>query len=155
MPQTNSPALPFVAPSAPPPAAPPLPTMSSNGPPPPPPLPPVSSNGPPAPPPPPPSFGAPQANGATPSLPQGDAGRDALMASIRGAGIGKLKKVDKSQLDRPSVLLMEAKGQAPPAPPSGGAPGQPANLADALSVALNKRKNKVSQSDDEDSDGWD
>lgn len=76
------------------------------------------------------------------------------MASIRGAGIGTLKKVDKSQLDKPSVLLMEAKGQAPPAP-AGGAPGQPANLADALSVALNKRKNKVSQSDDEDSDGWD
>lgn len=33
-----------------------------------------------------------------------------------------------------------------------GAP--PATLADALSVALNKRKGKVAHSDDEDDDEW-
>ena len=94
---------------------------------------------------------------AAPSLPVVDGGRDALLASIRGAGgLRSLKKVDKSQLEKPSPLLMEAKGQAPPpsAGGAGGPPGQPANLADALSAALSKRKNKVAQSDDEDNDDW-
>ena len=88
----------------------------------------------------------------------GDAGRDALLASIRGAGIGGLKKVDKSQLDKPSVLLQEARGEpvsAPPAQsPGGAAPGQPASLADALAAALSSRKAKVANSDDESDGDW-
>ncbi|CUM66707.1 uncharacterized protein PRCAT00004385001 [Priceomyces carsonii] len=122
---------------------------------PPPPPPALSSSGPPPPPPPPPgdlsSTGPPQA------LPAVDQSRDALLASIRGAGgIGSLKKTDKTQLEKSNVLLLEAKGEttsgtAPSAsPPS----GEPASLADALAVALNKRKDKVSKSDDEDEDDW-
>lgn len=116
------------------------------------------------PPPPPPSFlTQPQPQSpAPPSLPHapngaGDGGRDALLASIRGAGIGTLRKVDKTQLDRPSVLLQEAHGQTPqPAPSSGPAPagGAPTSLADALAAALNKRKTKVGSGDFEDGDDW-
>lgn len=86
----------------------------------------------------------------------GDASRDALLASIRGAGVGMLKKTDKSQLEKPSVLLAEARGEPTPAPAggAGGPPGQPATLADALASALNKRKTKVARSDDEDDDEW-
>ncbi|CAK9437547.1 uncharacterized protein LODBEIA_P19250 [Lodderomyces beijingensis] len=140
--------------------------IPNNGPPPPPPAPPMmsSNNGPPAPPPP-PSMGT----GAPPAPPPpampigggfseatGDAGRDALLASIRGAGIGSLKKSDKSQLDKPSVLLQEARGEKSAtdlssANPAGGPPG---SLADALSAALGKRKAKVAHSDDEDDDEW-
>ncbi|SMN19060.1 similar to Saccharomyces cerevisiae YOR181W LAS17 Actin assembly factor, activates the Arp2/3 protein complex that nucleates branched actin filaments [Maudiozyma saulgeensis] len=130
----------------------------------------------PGPPPPPPAFltqpqeGAPPPAPAPPpmgapstSMPEttGDTGRDALLASIRGAGgIGALKKVDKSQLDKPSVLLQEAKGQpvtttsssAPGGPPGGGPGG---SLADALAAALSKRKNKVGNADDDDNaDDW-
>ncbi|WLF78701.1 hypothetical protein PVL30_002443 [Lodderomyces elongisporus] len=150
--------------SAPPP--PPLPqSMSAGGgavpPPPPPPPPPAMSTGsaPPAPPPPPTmsTGAAPMSNGG--SLPEatGDAGRDALLASIRGAGIGALKKTDKSQLDKPSVLLQEARGEPVSTQPTGGASGgggaPPGSLADALSAALSKRKEKVAHSDDED-DEW-
>lgn len=132
--------------------APPAPPPPSLGAPPPPPPPNLGG----APPPPPP---APSLGGAAPApMPAVSSDHDALLASIRGAGgVGGLRKVDKSQLDRPSVLLMEAKGQAPPpsAGGGGGAPGQPASLADALADALNKRKNKVAGSDDEESDdGW-
>lgn len=80
-----------------------------------------------------------------------------MLASIRGAGLGLLKKTDKSQLERPSALLQEAKGEPVAPPPSGGAgalAGQPASLADALASALNKRKGKVSRSDDEDDEDW-
>lgn len=166
------------------PVAPPLPPMGNNNaapvaPPPPqmgmnhnagapvaPPPPPMMNGGgqPPAPPPPPTmAMGggapAPAINEST-----GDAGRDALLASIRGAGgIGALKKVDKSQLDKPSVLLQEARGE-PAAPTMGGAPppggagpsaGGQGSLADALAAALNKRKNRVGAHDDDDAgDDW-
>lgn len=120
--------------------------------PPPPPLPPTqpqASSGAPPPPPPPPDLGsAPSA-----ALPAVDAGRDALLSSIRGAGgIGALKKTDKSQLEKPSALLSEAKGEKPP--PSSGGTGQPESLADALAGALSQRKNKVAASDDEDDEEW-
>jgi hypothetical protein len=86
----------------------------------------------------------------------GDPGRDALLASIRGSGLGALKKTDKSNLERPNVLLQEARGEPvvpPAAAPSGGAAGAPpASLADALAQALNKRKDKVAASDGEDDD---
>lgn len=65
--------------------------------------------------------------------------------------------MDKSQLDKPSVLLQEAKGESPaPSSGAGGGPGgqPPANLADALSAALNKRKGRVAKSDDEDDNDW-
>ncbi|KAH3675760.1 hypothetical protein WICPIJ_009285 [Wickerhamomyces pijperi] len=121
---------------------------------PPPPLPPgfpTSSQAPNAPPAPPAVVSAPVAA----SLPQmGGGGRDDLLASIRNAGgIGSLKKVDKSQLDRPSVILRE--GQQSNNRSSGATsagPGAGGSLADAIQAALNSRKSKVSRSDDE-SDG--
>lgn len=128
------------------------------------------SAAPPPPPPPPPALGNP-----IPTQPQaqtsvasginevtGDAGRDALLASIRGAGgIGALKKVDKSQLDKPSVLLQEARGEPTTntnSTISESAPGAPTggnSLADALASALNQRKNKISaQNDYDNGDDW-
>lgn len=138
------------------PPPPPLPPTSTGAvPPPPPPLPPTSSSGVPPPPPALPPSSADGSNSAAP-LPDMDPSRDALLASIRGAGIGVLKKTDKSQLEKPSVLLQEAKGETPAVPSSGGAPGgapgQPASLADALASALNQRKGKVAASDDDDDD---
>ncbi|KAI5957252.1 hypothetical protein KGF54_000180 [Candida jiufengensis] len=136
-----------------PPAPPSLP-QSMSSPPPPPPMPQMNTNGVPPPPPPLPASSQDSSNGNFTEA-TGDAGRDALLASIRGAGLGSLKKSDKSQLDKPSVLLQEARGEPTQAnsnsspPPAGGPPG---SLADALSAALNKRKAKVSQSDDEDDD---
>lgn len=134
--------------SAPPPP-PPLPPTTTGGAPPPPPLPPTATGGAPPPPPLPPSN-----MGETAPLPSVDPSRDALLASIRGSGLGSLKKTDKSQLEKPSVLLLEAKGESPSVPSSGAAPGngQPASLADALASALNKRKDKVAGSDDDDDD---
>lgn len=88
-------------------------------------------------------------------MPAGDGAHDALLASIRGAGLGALKRTDKTQLEKPSVLLTEARGEpVAPAPSSGGPPGQPESMADALAMALNKRKNKVAASDDEDDEEW-
>lgn len=141
-----------------PPPLPPLQTQQSSAPPP-PPLPNLNQQGSGAPPPPPPPPDLSLAS--APPLPQVDGGRDALLASIRGAGgIGVLKKTDKSQLEKPSVILQEARGE----PSSGGAaaghggapaaPGQPESLADALASALNKRKGKVAASDDEDDEEW-
>jgi len=83
-------------------------------------------------------------------LPQADAGREALLASIRGAGIQSLKKTDKTHLEKPSPLLQKKGGSSAQVPPSAATPGQPGNLADALAAALKVRKDKVSQSDDED-----
>ncbi|CCE63749.1 hypothetical protein TPHA_0F02690 [Tetrapisispora phaffii CBS 4417] len=108
--------------------------------------------------PPPPPMGAPQGSSQLNET-TGDAGRDALLASIRNSGgIGVLKKVDKSQLDKPSVILQEARGDAPPpsANSSNAAPGGgQGSLADALAAALNKRKTKVSNEDNYDNgDDW-
>ncbi|KAL3229595.1 Proline-rich protein LAS17 [Nakaseomyces bracarensis] len=152
--------------AAPPPPPPPpmmtsTPTAGGGAPPPPPPafLSAAAAN--PSQPPPPPAMPA-AGNGSGISESTGDPGRDALLASIRGAGgIGALKKVDKSQLDKPSVLLQEARGEpvASAQPTGGAAPGGPGgpggSLADALAAALNQRKNKVSASDDYDNgDDW-
>ncbi|ODQ83106.1 hypothetical protein BABINDRAFT_159564 [Babjeviella inositovora NRRL Y-12698] len=150
-------------------APPPPPLMNSGAPPPPPPPmntgvpppPPMGGIPPPPPmggiPPPPPMGGMPtaaQTQAAAPPLPQVDGDRNALLASIRGSGLSGLRKIDKSQLDKPSILLQEAKGETPTiaaSAPSGGPP----NLADALSLALNKRKEKLGHSDDEDDgDDW-
>lgn len=133
-----------------------------------------SAAAPPPPPPPPPPAMSTMSSGSTPAPPAppppdmsggsftestGDAGRDALLSSIRGAGIGSLKKTDKSQLEKPSVVLQEARGEPmqtnDTSSVGGNAAGAPpATLADALSVALNKRKGKVAHSDDEDDDEW-
>lgn len=128
------------------------PSMSAAPPPPPPPPPPATllpaqAGGPPPPPPPPLMEG-----GAIPppSESTGDGSRDALLASIRGSGLGMLKKTDKSQLEKPSVLLTEARGEQPQPTSTAANPGQPETLADALASALNKRKGKVADSDDED-----
>ncbi|CAH6721093.1 proline-rich protein Las17p [[Candida] jaroonii] len=140
------PAPPLPSMGSPPPPAPPLPSMGS-----PPPAPPLPSMG--GPPPPPP---LPSGAGETAPLPAPDSSRDALLASIRGAGIGSLKKTDKSNLERPNVILQEAKGEKvdiPSAAPPGN--GAPVNFADAIQNALNQRKAKVSRSDDEDDgDDW-
>lgn len=151
-------------PAIPPPPPPPPASGSAAPPPPPPPPPPTMGGGPPAPPPPPPMGGGPPAppppppmGDSTPAAPLPAVGgsRDALLASIRSAGgVGALKKVDKSQLEKPNVMLQEARGEAPP-PAAGGPPGAPASFADAIQNALNQRKNKVSRSDDEDDgDDW-
>ncbi|QLL35024.1 hypothetical protein HG536_0H04000 [Torulaspora globosa] len=144
---------------------------SAPPPPPPPPMAPAQTTS--APPPPPPSFlTQPQNASALPPPPlppvttpasnggfaetTGDVGRDALLASIRGAGgIGSLRKVDKSQLDRPSVLLQEAQGK-PVAPnsPSGPPPSGGGSLADALAAALSQRKAKVGSGDYDNGDDW-
>ncbi|KAG7193768.1 uncharacterized protein KQ657_000460 [Scheffersomyces spartinae] len=175
-------------PPPPPPPAPPMPTLASSttaaAPPPPPPMPDLGSSAAAPPPPPPmPDLGSSAAaapppppmpdlgSGAPPPPPLpnmtapgigGDAGggRDALLASIRNnGGIGGLRKTNKEHLERPSVILLEVKGEPPGVHGSlatGGAPppGQPVSLADALTLALNQRKGKVSKSDDEDDDDW-
>lgn len=167
------------SPPPPPPSTVGMPTFTSNAasvpPPPPPPstagMPTFTNNGtgaPPPPPPAPPATGMPNFNTSASAPPlveiTGDSGRDALLASIRGAGIGSLKKVDKSQLDKPSVLLQEARGEpvstpstssgVPSGAPSGPPNGQPASLADALAAALISRKAKVAVSDDESDGDW-
>lgn len=139
------------------PPLPPPPPTAQQAPPPPPPPPPQTGGAPPPAPPPPTLMAdsAPSAPGAPPMpLASGDSSRDALLASIRGSGIGMLKKTDKSQLEKPSVLLSEARG-VPVVPSAQSASGQPETLADALASALNKRKGKVAASDDEDdNDEW-
>lgn len=152
MPAFTNPSPPSANSAAPPPPPPPpMPTFTN------PPAAPGNSSAPP-PPPPPPALSS-MTDTAPPRVEStGDSGRDALLASIRGAGIHSLKKVDKSQLDKPSVLLQEARGEpvstpAAPAAP-GGAPGQPASLADALAAALSSRKAKVAVSDDESDGDW-
>ncbi|SCV00611.1 LAMI_0G06194g1_1 [Lachancea mirantina] len=150
---------------------PPMATGNAAPPPPPPPLAavaPASSTAA-APPPPPPFLAVPQsatspaqATGGRSSEATGDAGRDALLASIRGAGgITSLRKVDKSQLDKPSALLQEARGEpsttsSSSAPPAvNGAGGAGGSLADALAAALNQRKSKVAQGGDDYDNGDD
>lgn len=160
--QQTAPTSGSTAPPPPPPLPPQstVPTSGSTAPPPPPPLPPQAAptpGGGAPPPPPPPMPDLSSDSGSLAPLPSVDPSRDALLASIRGAGVSSLKKTDKSQLERPNVLLQEAKGE-PVAPSStggaGGPPGPPGSLADALASALNKRKGKVARSDDEDDDEW-
>lgn len=154
--------------SAPPPPPPPpmAPAQATSAPPPPPPpMAPAQTTS--APPPPPPSFLTQPQNASAPPVATpastggfvettGDAGRDALLASIRGAGgVGALRKVDKSQLDRPSVLLQEAQGKpVAQSSPSGPPPPGGGSLADALAAALNQRKAKVGSGDYDNGDDW-
>ncbi|AMD22884.1 HHR115Wp [Eremothecium sinecaudum] len=118
---------------------------------------------PPPPPPPPPALAVTSNSENNGSLNEstGDPGRDALLASIRGArGVNGLRKVDKSALDRPSVILQEARGEKLSNPSSNAAlsstsTGGQASLADALAEALNMRKSKVRIGlDDHNNDDW-
>ncbi|PWN23129.1 hypothetical protein BCV69DRAFT_286476 [Microstroma glucosiphilum] len=159
--------------SVPPPPAPPPPARGGGGGPPPPPPPPTSGRGgggggPPPPPPP-----------AAPPAPSPSEPRGALLASIQGAGLSKLKKTDPSVINDRSAVSIG--GNAAPARPSGGAPPVPpaatgaamgaaagagaaavasgggeedgaaggGDLASALAAALSQRKGNMGDSDDE------
>lgn len=83
-----------------------------------------------------------------------------MLDSIRGAGgISSLKKVDRSQIRDRSAAKVGSDNDTGPhgsgLPPTGVVPSGPPNMADALAMALKKRKDKVSKSDDEDdNDDW-
>jgi len=92
------------------------------------------------------------------------AGRDDLLASIRGVGgaSGGLRKVkDTEKRDRSAAAVPGAEPGAPSAPsPGAGAgsagPDTQGGIAGAIQAALLQRKKKVSGSDDEkeDDDDW-
>lgn len=85
-----------------------------------------------------------------------------MLADIHKAGgIGALKKVDRTKIrDRSSAQVGGGSDTGPHGsglPPAGAAPGAGGGgMADALAAALQKRKEKVSRSDDErsDNDDW-
>ncbi|KAI0405562.1 hypothetical protein F4802DRAFT_606817 [Xylaria palmicola] len=153
----------------PPPPPPPPPPPSNPGVPPPPPPP-----GPGVPPPPPPSFSVPGAPPPPPPMPSSrdsgytsgvpaapmpsaDTGRSAMLEGIHKAGgIASLKKVDRSQIRDRSAATVGGSDTGPHGsglPPAGVTPGgQEASMADALAKALQVRKSKVRDSDDEKSD---
>ncbi|KAJ5229086.1 hypothetical protein N7489_009794 [Penicillium chrysogenum] len=147
-PSTSGPWWPINSPPPPPPAP---ASRAPGGPPPPPPPPGAPGGG--APPPPPP------AGGAAPPLPKPAGGRDDLLASIRasgGSGGGGLRKVkDTEKNDRSKAMVPGgANESSATSPNAGGAPQ--GGLAGALQDALNKRKQRVSGSDDEkdNDDDW-
>ncbi|KAF4811867.1 Proline-rich protein LAS17 [Colletotrichum siamense] len=92
--------------------------------------------------------------------PAPDAGRSGMLADIQKAGgIKALKKVDRSQIrDRSGASVGGSNDTGPHGsglPPAGVAPGGGGDMANALAAALQKRKEKVSRSDDEsDNDDW-
>ncbi|KAI4604208.1 hypothetical protein KJ359_000339 [Pestalotiopsis sp. 9143b] len=142
----------------PPPPPPPPPPGGAGMPPPPPPPPPGGVGGPPPPPPPPPNRDSGYASGV-PAAPAADSGRSAMLAGIQKAGgVGGLKKVDRSQINDRSAALPSGSDTGPHGsglPPAGVTPGGAPNMADALAAALQKRKQKVGDSDDEgDDDDW-
>ncbi|KAK3393061.1 hypothetical protein B0H63DRAFT_516268 [Podospora didyma] len=170
------PAPPLPSSNAPP--APPLPPIpSSGGPPPPPPPPPPPGPGlggiPPPPPPPPPGLGGPplpppnRDSGYSSGVPipaNVPPARAAVLDGItKAGGIGALKKVDRSKIrDRSGAAVggsgdtgPHGSGLPPVGVPSGAAAGGAPDMANALAMALQKRKEKVSGSDDEDDgDDW-
>lgn len=83
-----------------------------------------------------------------------------MLADIQKAGgIKALKKVDRSQIrDRSGASVGGSNDTGPHGsglPPAGVAPGGGGDMANALAAALQKRKEKVSRSDDEsDNDDW-
>ncbi|KAI0379132.1 hypothetical protein F5Y04DRAFT_135536 [Hypomontagnella monticulosa] len=140
----------------PPPPPPPMPSAGMPAPPPPPPLP---GAGAPPPPPPPPNRDSGYSSGVpAPAMPSADGGRAAMLSSIQKAGgIGSLKKVDRSQIrDRSGAAVPGGPDTGPHGsglPPAGIAPGGGGGgMADALAAALQKRKERVRDSDDEKSD---
>ncbi|TGJ75304.1 hypothetical protein E0Z10_g11021, partial [Xylaria hypoxylon] len=92
-----------------------------------------------------------------PQLPSTNLGRSAMLDGIQKAGgIGALKKVDRTQIRDRSAATVGGSDTGPHGsglPPAGVAPGGPGgSMADALAEALNKRKTRVRDSDDEKSD---
>ncbi|OTB03964.1 hypothetical protein M426DRAFT_23285 [Hypoxylon sp. CI-4A] len=176
LPPTNAPVPPPLPQSSAPPPPPPLPgvgggTGAPPPAPPPPPPPPGGAGIPPPPPPPPPPAGIPMppppppnrdsgySSGVpAPAIPSADSGRSAVLDSIQKAGgIGALKKVDRSQIrDRSGATVGGGSDTGPHGsglPPAGIAPGGGGGgMADALAAALQKRKERVRDSDDEKSD---
>ncbi|KAI6713661.1 hypothetical protein PZA11_001513 [Diplocarpon coronariae] len=153
LPQSSAPPPPPLPQSGAP-SPPPLPQLGA---PPPPPMP--SLGGPPAAPPPPPNRDSGYQSSVPASLPQPTGDRADLMANIQKAGgIGSLKKVDRTQIRDRSQAMVPG-GDTGPAgsglPPAGATEAGDGSLAGALAAALNKRKQKVSASDDEaDDDDW-
>ncbi|PGH11395.1 hypothetical protein AJ79_04896 [Helicocarpus griseus UAMH5409] len=152
------------APRAPPPAStapPPPPPPVGGGPPPPPPPPsggvpppppPPAGGGPPPPPPPGPAAnGPPPPRSSTAPLPKPAAGKEDLLASIR-AGTGLRKVKDTEKRDRSAAMVPGGASDTPSSPASGAATADPNSMLGSLQAALNKRKQKVSGSDDEKSD---
>ncbi|KAI1407765.1 hypothetical protein F5Y13DRAFT_194999 [Hypoxylon sp. FL1857] len=172
LPPPSAPAPPPLPQASAPPPPPPLPGAGAPPPPPPPPPPPGGAGIPPPPPPPPPGAGIPAAppppppnrdsgysSGVpAPAIPSADSGRAAMLDSIQKAGgIGALKKVDRSQIrDRSAATVGGGSDTGPHGsglPPAGIAPGGGGGgMADALAAALQKRKERVRDSDDEKSD---
>ncbi|KAI1399889.1 hypothetical protein F4819DRAFT_497700 [Hypoxylon fuscum] len=178
LPASSAPAPPPLPQASAPPPPPPLPPTGAGAPPPPPPPPPMPAPGasgiPPPPPPPPPGAGIPAASpppppnrdsgyssGVPAPLPAaaGDSTRSAMLDGIQKAGgIGALKKVDRTQIrDRSAATVGGASADTGPhgsgLPPAGVAPGGGGGgMADALAAALQKRKERVRDSDDEKSD---
>ncbi|KAJ2987868.1 hypothetical protein NUW58_g4275 [Xylaria curta] len=90
-------------------------------------------------------------------MPPATGGRSAMLEGIQKAGgIASLKKVDRNQIRDRSAATVGGSDTGPHGsglPPAGVTPGgQEANMADALAKALQVRKSKVRDSDDEKSD---
>ncbi|KAI1103669.1 hypothetical protein F4804DRAFT_342372 [Jackrogersella minutella] len=148
------------------PPPPPMPTAAI------PPPPPMPAAGIPPPPPPPPPGGIPAAPPLPPPnrdsgyssgvpahpAPPADSSRSAMLDGIQKAGgIAALKKVDRSQIrDRSAATVGGGPDTGPHGsglPPAGISPaGGGGGMADALAAALQKRKERVRDSDDEKSD---
>ncbi|RYP68182.1 hypothetical protein DL769_005576 [Monosporascus sp. CRB-8-3] len=143
---------------APPPPPPPPPPGGAGAPPPPPPPPPPGGAGapPPPPPPPPPANRDSGYSSGAPAPPPAATGRAAVLGDIQKAGgIKALKKVDRSQIRDRSGAAVGGSDTGPHGsglPPAGVTPGGGGGMADALAAALQKRKAKVRDSDDEKSD---
>jgi Wiskott-Aldrich syndrome protein len=85
------------------------------------------------------------------SFPTPDPTRSAVLDGIKGAGgIAALKKVDRTKIrDRSEAQVGGSSGDTGPhgsGLPPAGASGGGGGMADALAAALQKRKEKVSQS---------
>ncbi|KAI0330310.1 WH1-domain-containing protein [Cubamyces sp. BRFM 1775] len=102
-----------------------------------PPPPPAPRRAPPPPPPPPPAAGG---SSASTSLPAPQAGRDALMASIQGAGVHMLKR----RTDAPAPSRSPPPAEEPAAAAGGGG-----DLTAALVAALTIRNKRMGDSDEE------
>ncbi|KKZ67014.1 hypothetical protein EMCG_07283, partial [[Emmonsia] crescens] len=87
------------------------------------------------------------------SLPKPPPEKDDLLASIR-AGRGLRKVRDTEKRDRSGAIVPGVSSETPSSPASGARTGgaDPNSMLGSLQAALNKRKQKVSGSDDEKSD---
>ncbi|KAJ2001631.1 hypothetical protein GGI04_003664 [Coemansia thaxteri] len=143
----------------PPPVAPPAPPQAPRAPPQAPPAPPqaprAQPQAPPAPPQAPPQAPPPQIHAPTPIPAAGGDPRNALLASIRGAGgLGGLRKTNANASSRASLTSPvhgnKSPGDTSPGPKAGG------NLANALASALAQRNKAIAgDSDSEEEDGDD